>query len=240
MFTHKLTISYIGTRYHGWQWQDNALSVQQVLTEAIETVLRHKISLHGSGRTDAGVHALGQTAHFQTEEEQDYYRFVYAVNSLLPDDVAILSAETVPDGFHSRFDAKSRVYRYILNQKKNPFIQGRSWFYPFDIDIAELQEQSRLLLGKHDFSPFCKEMPSNGNTECEIKQVNWRKSGSTVMFQIEGDRFLHSMVRLILGALLGNQKDRITADSFETLAYGENRHKYRVPAEGLYLYKVLY
>ncbi len=242
MNNYKLIIQYDGTAYSGWQIQKNQMTVQQKITDSIETILKEKVNLIGSGRTDTGVHALGQTANFRTEQEIDPYRFIYSLNSILPNDISILKIDKAAEDFHSRFDAKKRAYIYVLSGYKSPFYNNYSYFYHYDIDCSRLNKLSESLLGRQDFSSFSKKNTDIKNKVCKIYEAHWRKTGVLFLFYISADRFLHGMVRAITGTLLyalknnpGNDFIAQVIDSKDRAAASE-----AVPAKGLFLYKVKY
>src|SRR3989339_1942505 len=156
MNNYKLIIQYDGTNYAGWQIQSNAATVQQKIVDAIEVILKEKINLIGSGRTDTGVHALGQVANFRTENELDLYKFRYSLNSILPNDISVLKMESVNESFHARFDAKNRSYIYLFCDHKSPFYNNYSYYFPSlsKLDFDYLNRISKTLLGIHDFTSY--------------------------------------------------------------------------------------
>ena len=242
MNNYKLKIQYDGTNYAGWQLQENAVTVQQKIIEAIEVLTKEKVNLIGSGRTDAGVHALGQVANFKIDRELDIYRFSHSLNAILPKDISVTNIEKKSEDFHSRFDAKKRSYIYLISKIKSPFYYPYSWYYHESADIAKLRKLSESLVSELDFTSFARKNTETENKVCEIFQINWRESKEFIIFFVEANRFLHGMVRTMVGTLLKlvnekederllteilNQKDREAA--------GE-----AAPARGLFLYKVKY
>ena len=145
-----------GTGYSGWQTQKNQVTIQQKIKESIEVILKEEINLIGSGRTDTGVHALGQVANFRTEQEPNPYKFLYSLNSVLPADISVLNMEKVPENFHSRFDARKRTYIYMISKHKSPFFSRYSYFYHFPIQCDKLNKLTESILGKHNFTSFSK------------------------------------------------------------------------------------
>lgn len=239
---YKLTIQYDGSNYAGWQIQENAVTVQQKITEAIRVILKEDVNLVGSGRTDAGVHAFGQVANFRTSAEPDIYRFVHSLNSILPRDIAISGMSPVTEEFHSRFDAKKRCYIYLLSGEKSPFYFNYSWHYHDDVDIQKLNELSGLLKGEHDFTSFSRKNTEIKNKNCEIFSAGWRRSGGMIIFMIEANRFLHGMVRTTVGTLLKLSKERDAGSKLFEILDKRNREEAweAAPAKGLFLYKVKY
>jgi tRNA pseudouridine38-40 synthase len=239
---YKLLIQYDGTDYAGWQSQSNAVSVQHVITGAIELILNSKITLTGSGRTDSGVHALGQTANFRFDGDLDFYKFKYQLNSILPADIAIRNIEEVSVDFHSRFDARKRSYLYLISRDKSPFLKKYSWFINRDLDVDRFNQLGRLFLGRKDFTAFCKSSSETQNKICEIYSISWRRIKAGVVFYIEADRFLHGMVRTIIGTLIRGADNPFPEDYINDI-FRKNRRAEAgesVPALGLFLYKVKY
>jgi len=241
---YKLTIQYDGTNYAGWQMQINALSIQQVISNAIEKILNEKINLIGSGRTDAGVHAFGQVANFRTEKFLNEKSFQYSLNSVLPFDIAIKKVELVDESFHSRFDAKKRTYIYIFNKSKSPFYYLYSYNYKplFEYDIHKLNEISKIILGEHDFSSFCKKSSEVQNKVCNVSEIRWYRKNDFIFFLISADRFLHGMVRTIIGTLLVIAKNNYDEDKLKFILEMKDREiaNESVPSKGLFLFKVRY
>jgi tRNA pseudouridine38-40 synthase len=239
---YKLIVQYDGTHYAGWQIQHNAVTVQQRLTESVFTILKQKVNLIGSGRTDTGVHALGQTANFRCEEDLDLYRFRYQLNSLLPPDIAVVNMEIAGIDFHARFDAKKRSYIYLISGNKSPFLNKYSWFLSRSLDIEKLKEISTEFLGQKDFTAFCKTSTETKNKICEVYNISWRETMGVILFYIEADRFLHGMVRTILGTLLKAVDYTSPKEYINNIFVRNNRIEAgeSVPASGLFLYKVKY
>ncbi len=222
--------------------QKNQMSVQQKITESIETILKEKVNLIGSGRTDTGVHALGQAANFRTEQEIDQYKFLYSLNSILPRDISILKMEQVDVGFHARFDAKKRIYIYLISRYKSPFYNNYSYFYHFEIDCSRLNRLTESVLGKYDFSSFAKRTSDTDNKICEIYDAYWKQTRGLILLFISADRFLHGMVRSITGTLLYALKNNLDISYIAKIINSKNREEAAeaVPAKGLFLFKVKY
>lgn len=242
MKNYKLIIQYDGSNYSGWQIQKNSGSVQQTISESIEVVLKEKVNLIGSGRTDSGVHAIGQVANFRTETVIDIYRFKHSLNSILPSDILVSSMEDVDFEFHSRFDAKKRTYLYLLTQTRSPFYKNYSYFYPRNIDIEKLNSLSSLFLGEKNFTSFSKKNSEIENKNCTVYKSFWRKRGELILFSIKASRYLHGMVRTIVGTLLNAQDQKDPENFINEIFNSENREDAfeSVPAKGLFLYKVEY
>jgi tRNA pseudouridine38-40 synthase len=239
---YKLTIQYDGTKYAGWQIQENAVTVQQKISESIEILTKEQVNLIGSGRTDAGVHALGQVANFKIEDKLDIYRFKHSLNAILPKDISVTDIQKTEESFHSRFDAKKRSYIYLISRIKSPFYNSYSWYYHERIDIPKLKNLSGLLIGEYNFTSFARKNTETENKFCQIFQINWRETKELVIFFIEANRFLHGMVRTIVGTLLkvlfeeeGGKKLQEILNLKDREAAGE-----AAPSHGLFLYKVKY
>jgi len=239
---YKLHIQYDGTNYCGWQIQNNQPSVQQTLKDAIEILIREKISLNGSGRTDSGVHALGQVANFSCEQKLGLYRFRYSLNNTIPDDIAVTEIEEVDASFHSRYDAVSRTYLYFISNKKTPFFKRFTSFYYSPLDISYLNQLSKWLIGERDYTSFTKHEAETENKVCTIISAQWRTLNEFSIFRIEANRFLHGMVRTIVGTLLAFHTEKKTMDELTKIIEAKDRKTAgeAVSAKGLFLYKVKY
>jgi tRNA pseudouridine38-40 synthase len=239
---YKLLIQYDGTNYAGWQIQKNADTIQQRITDAIEILLKQNVNLLGSGRTDSGVHAIGQVANFRTENEIDIYRFKHSLNSILPLDISVLKMEEVNEDFHARFDAKKRSYLYSITQFKSPFYKNFSYFYPAKINTNKLNDISNYFIGEKNFTSFCRKNEDIENKECEVYDIRWRKAGDLIFCYIQANRFLHGMVRTIIGTILKSYESERPQQLIEKVFKAENREQAAesVPAKGLFLYKVNY
>jgi tRNA pseudouridine38-40 synthase len=238
----RLIIQYDGTNYAGWQIQNNAVTVQQRISEAVKTILKEDVNIIGAGRTDTGVHALGQTANFRCEGNPDLYKFKYQLNSVLPQDISIISAEECGYEFHSRFDARKRSYIYLISGFKSPFLNRYSWFVFRNLDIKKLNDISREFLGEKDFSAFCRTATETVNKICEVYSIAWREVKGLLIFYIEADRFLHGMVRTIVGTLIKALDSPSPRDYIQNVFMKKNRMEAgeAVPPHGLFLYKVKY
>ena len=242
MHNYKLTIQYDGSKYHGWQIQQNAPTVQQVIARALETLSGEPISLIGAGRTDTGVHALGQVANFRCEKDIDIYRFQYSLNSMLPFEIAISEMIEVPEEFHARFDAVRRTYWYFIAKSKSPFYKNYSYFYHFKLSADVLNGFAARFVGEKDYQAFAKELPGNGNTNCLVHDARWRDTGDMLLFRIEANRYLHSMVRLIVGTQLRYVKEERSPGEIDTIFETHDKQLVgqSVPAQGLFLTRVQY
>ncbi len=242
-----IEISYRGTAYSGWQIQKNALSVQEVIEKAFFVSLREKIEIIGSGRTDTGVHALQQFAHFDYEKPLNR-SILKSWNALLPKDITIHNLYQVPPQAHSRFSAIQRTYQYRIVQKKNPFLQNLTYYFPYKLDIEAMQKAAQILLEYDDFASFSKVKANTPHFKCNVTEAFWKKekdiiSGTELLiFQISANRFLWGMVRAIVGTLLQIGKGKQKIEEFRRVIEAKNRSKAdaNAPACGLYLVSVRY
>ncbi len=239
-----MIIEYDGTNFSGWQIQRNSVTIQQILKEKIELILQEKINLLGSGRTDSGVHAFGQVANFQTENKIQISKFLHSLNSLLPKEINIKKMEIVNSNFHSRFDAKKRSYLYFFSTQKSPFYEKYTFYNPNfnQYEIEKLNKISREFLGEKDFTSFAKTKSEIENKNCTIYSIWWKRKKNITIFYIEANRFLHGMVRAIIGTILEVYK----YDDFKKKIADILRAKNRIYAgkavksKGLFLFKVKY
>jgi tRNA pseudouridine38-40 synthase len=239
---YKLIIQYDGTDFAGWQYQKNAISVQQKILDGIKTITNEDVNLVGSGRTDAGVHALGQVANFRIDQELDLHKFKYSLNSILPKSISIRDIQKVHPDFHSRFDAKKRKYLYIISTEKSPFFERFSYPYFIKLDCAYLNKISKTIMGQYDFTSFCKRDSETENKYCNIHFIHWKETLGLIFFAIEADRFLHGMVRTIVGTFLSAAKNYLDESYIIDILNSKDREKAgeSVPSKGLFLFKVQY
>jgi tRNA pseudouridine38-40 synthase len=235
-------IIYEGTRYNGWQNQANALGVQQVVEETLSKLLRDKISIVGSGRTDTGVHCVQQFFHADIQTEIKRQDFLQRLNSFLPKDIAIRDVLPVKSEAHARYDARERAYEYHITTQKNPLLVGRAFYFFKKCDISLMNEAAALLVGEHDFTSFSKVKTDVNHFVCTIKKANWVKNGDVMIFSISANRFLRGMVRAIVGTLLEVGTQKISIKEFQSIVKSKDRKKagMNVPPEGLYLIHVKY
>ncbi len=235
-----LDIAYNGTLYHGWQIQANAHTVQAELQKALETVFRQPIETLGSGRTDTGVHAWQQMVHFDAQALPQ--RLQYALNALLPADIAVKHIFQVAPTAHARFDAVSRSYEYRICHTKNPFLLKQIYRYPIRPDLERMNEAAALLLQHTDFECFSKVKTEVNTFLCTITEARWVYEGEMLVFHISANRFLRGMVRAIVGTLLEVGEGKMTTAMFEQIIQSKDRRKAgrAVPPDGLFLTKVCY
>lgn len=238
-------LSYDGAAYHGWQRQPNAISVQQVLEEALSTILRKDIPVTGAGRTDQGVHAREMAAHMDAEDgwSIDCALLQDKLNRILPQDISIKDIREVSPELHARFSAISRRYTYTVTLKKDPFLRDRSLRLFSRPDFELMNEAAHLLLGEEDFTSFSKLHTDVKTNICHLSRAIWEEKEEGVwVFTIEADRFLRNMVRAIVGTLLDVGFHKLSLEAFMEIIRKKDRCAAgtSVPAQGLVLEKVTY
>jgi len=240
-----IELAFNGSAYHGWQIQKNAVSVQEILNNALTTILRQPIDTIGCGRTDTGVHAKQLYAHFDLVSPTiDILQstFIRRVNAVLPRDIAVKQLIKVTADAHARFDATSRSYEYHAHLNKNPFLNGRSWLLRAEPNLTLMNEAAKILLDYQDFSCFSKSNTQTFTNNCTIYNAQWQISNHELIFYISADRFLRNMVRAIVGTLLRIGYHEINLDDMHAIIASKNRSNagMSVPAHGLYLTEVIY
>lgn len=240
----KIVIEYDGTNYVGWQKQKNGISIQEVIEKSALEVLKEKISLTGSSRTDAGVHAKGQVANFYTNSSIPSLNLPFAINSKLPSDIAVIKAEDVPYDFHSRYDSCGKLYSYtILNRKIPPaYIRNFIAYCPYDLDFSLMERAASVFVGTHDFSAFKSTGSSVKTTVRTVEFLKLEKNEDIIRFYIKADGFLYNMVRIIAGTLIDIGRGKIKLDNLNYIIESKNRKLSgkTAPASGLCLEKVFY
>jgi tRNA pseudouridine38-40 synthase len=245
MRTIKLIIEYDGTNYLGWQVQAKGPTIQGVIEEKLALLTRESVRLVGSGRTDSGVHAFEQVAHFKTKNGMDLHSIQRALNSLLPHDIVIKEIEEAGEGFHARKQARSKVYEYrIFNQPiRSAFHRGYAWHIPQRLDWKKIREATHKLVGEHDFSSFRSTGTPTKTAARKIFRAEWRRGrDGLVRFEIEGSGFLKQMVRAIVGTLVEVGRGKISPEEFQDILESKDRKKAgsTAPAHGLFLKEVKY
>lgn len=245
----KLLIEYKGTSFAGWQIQKKQTTVQGAISDAIFSVTGSRVTLTGAGRTDSGVHALGQAANFKIDHRLEPERYRDALNFYLPDDIRIRASEEVPTDFNARFSATFRRYRYLIAAEKSALYRDYRWELPNRLDSDKLRQAANIVLGEHDFTPFCVMASRQEDNRCTIYHSRWRAIGPLLVYEIRGNRFLHSMVRSLVGAMINiatidrdNHPANLTLTSFTDIIKvpSETRIPFTAPAHGLYLVAVGY
>lgn len=235
----RLDIEYEGTAYSGWQRQKNAKSIQELLEDAVEKITGTRATVHGSGRTDAGVHAMRQTAHFDTESSLAPERFAYALNYYLPPDIRVLLSQQVPKTFHARFSATGKTYRYTYRNdpQQSALYRHFTGHVRQPLDLEKMRTASVYLLGTHDFASFTAHSGPDKNTIRTIERIDITKTGPYVTIEVEGNGFLHNMVRIIAGTLAEIGKGVIEPEQIPDILDARDRTRAgpTAPAEGLML-----
>jgi len=240
----KLLIEYDGTNYHGWQIQPNGITIQEVLQKNLAIMTRQRVRLIGSGRTDAGVHALGQVGNFHTDSSIPVDGLRRGRNSLLPSDIVIKSAEDVSPDFNAQLMAKRKTYVYWILNRETPSALQRcySWRYPVPVDLKAMQEAAQILVGRNDFSSFQAVDADTANPVREIFRADWLDKSPFLYFAVEADGFLKQMVRNIVGTLMDVGRGKVSLEEFKDIfmARDRRRAKMTAPPQGLFLLKVVY
>lgn len=234
-------LSYDGARYHGWQRQPNGLSVQQVLEEALSTLLRQPVEVVGAGRTDAGVNASMMVAHFDASLPEE--TVVSRLNRLLPSDIAVQRIVPVRPDAHARFSATSRTYHYYITFDKSPFLRHYAWRCPFPLDFDCMNEAARHLFEYTDFTSFSKLHTDVKTNNCRIMKAEWvRQADGTWMFEVQADRFLRNMVRAIAGTLVDVGRGKISVQDFCDIIEKKDRCSagQSMPGNALFLAGITY
>lgn len=239
-----LKIEYDGTNYSGWQKQPSVKTIQGEIEQAIERSIGQKVEVFGSGRTDAGVHACDQTAHFDLEKPVPVEKIASIINSYLPDDIVIKKAFEVDKEFHSRFSIikKCYLYKIINSQTKDAFLANRVAFVRNKLDVRKMRQASKLLIGKHNFEGFCASASTAQTFEREIYSIKITKKGNLISVKVCGNGFLYNMVRIIVGTLIDYSLGKISIDDIREALDNQDRTKagQTMPPQGLYLYKTIY
>lgn len=239
-----LKLKYLGTNYHGWQVQSNASTVQETLQDALEEILQKREDVKGCSRTDAGVHANMYCCTFKTESTIENYKLMGALNSKLPCDISVFSAEDVPDDFHPRYSctAKQYVYKIHNSVSRDPFLYGRALQYKPYIDEKMLEREAQDFIGTHDFTTFCGAKTDVEDCTRTIYNISVKRDRELVIVSVSGDGFLYNMVRIIVGTLLFINEGKRPQGSIPSMIAGKDRGLagQTAPACGLYLNKVFY
>jgi tRNA pseudouridine38-40 synthase len=236
-----LEVSYKGTNYSGFQVQENAKTIQSSVENALQTLFREPFRLTGSSRTDAGVHAIQNFFHFDTDIILRQ-KAVYNLNAILPPDIAATGIYTVADDGHSRFGALGREYQYFVCKRKDPFLVDRAWHYPFKIDQGLLAEAAQLVNDQHNFIAFSKRNTQVNNFNCRVEKSEWREEAGSLVYNVAANRFLRGMVRALVSTMLKVARGTITLDEFRALLQegAQSSADFSAPAHGLFLTRVVY
>ena len=241
MKNYKIVIEYDGTDFNGWQIQPEKPTVQGKIQDTIKQISHEDVSLHGSGRTDSGVHAVGQVANFSLRSEIDISSFKKSMNALLKPSISISSIEEVSSIFHSRFSARSRLYSYNITTEYMPIERIKFWYVDYDLDRKLLDECAKIVIGEHDFSSFSKQNIDVENKICNIMESFWKYDNHMLRYCIKSNRFIHHMVRFIVGTMIEVARHRFSVNDFiQLLSNSSSRVVFKAPAKGLVLESVGY
>ena len=236
--------SYRGTNYYGWQKQVGFVSVQSTIEEVLSKVYDAPINITGSGRTDAGVHAIRQYFHFDAEKEKDLKQLAYSLNKMLPEDIKIVSFEEVANDFHARYNAKRKIYEYrIVLKNKDPFLDQLAYVYPMDFDFDLFKSALDKFVGQQNYQDFTSKEEDEGNFIREIYAIKVDKNGNDVFVTFEGNGFMRYQIRNMIGAALSVANKKESLDFIDYHLKEDKKREiisYKAPANGLYLVDVLY
>ena len=241
----KLEITYDGTDFCGWQVQKNARTVQGAIEEALSVIHKDRVTLHYAGRTDSGVHAIGQVANFYSGVDTiPAEKYVPALNRLLPDDITIVSSRQVDDDFHARYSATNRIYRYYLHPSRYCSSVQARFCYPLgrDVNVQRMNDLASVLIGKHDFSSFATETDDEMSTVRLITNSYFFAKGPYIVYHIAGNGFLRKMVRAIVGTILELERQDADGRELKTILQAKSRSEAgeTAPSKGLFLHRVEY
>jgi len=239
-----LTISYDGTAYHGWQVQPNAVTVQAVMCQALGQILKTKVSVTGTSRTDAGVHAREFTCHFDCEDNIPNQAFLRGLNSVLPPDIAVIDCKEVPLDFHARYNAKGKTYCYYIynSNKKDPFRSRYAWQIERPLSVEKMNAFAEKIKGEHDFYAFSSSGSNVQETVRTISECFVTKSGDDIKITVTADGFLYNMVRIITGTAVAVSDGKIDVEDIADILNSKRRERAGItaPPQGLFLEKVHY
>jgi len=238
----KLTIEYDGTDFCGWQIQASDRTVQEEIERSMSMLIDSPVRITGAGRTDSGVHALAQAANFKTDSELPLDVFVRGGNSRLPHDVRIVSAEEVADDFSARYSAKSRLYRYVITKRQKAVGRRYCWYYWNPLNIEKMNAACTAILGTQDFQSFCQAKAEVDHYLCDVHYAFWRETKDELVFEIRANRFLHNMVRILVGTMVEIGDARLQSSTMVEILAARNRAAAgaTAPAPGLFLVEIEY
>ena len=238
----KLLVEYDGRNYVGWQRQENGTSIQGTIESALHQILQESVNVIGAGRTDSGVHARGQVANFRSETALSVEQIRGGLNALLPEDIVIHHAENVAEDFHARYSAKSREYSYHITLEPSALLRNYAWHVKYRLDRSLMQQTASLLVGVHDFESFCKTQAEVDHHRCTVQRAYWEEQGSRLYFHITADRFLHGMVRTLVGTMVDVGRGYTSYEDFKDILAKKDRTEagMAAPAHGLVLESVIY
>lgn len=236
-------VSYLGTNYAGWQFQPGHVSIEETIEQAISKIRNTPTKIYGSGRTDAGVHALGQTFHFDIDEERDLEKFRYSINCVLPKDIHILSLIKVNDDLHARFSAKGKVYQYVINRgEHNVFNYQTETEFDEPLDVDDMRKCASILEGQHCYQNFTTKDEDEDGFVREISSIKIEENHDKLVFTFTGNGFMRYMIRFLVGTLLQVGRGKLTLDEVKKALDSTERRvvSYKAEPQGLTLVKVIY
>jgi tRNA pseudouridine38-40 synthase len=237
-----IKLAYNGAPFNGWQIQPDAPTVQEEIESALAKVFQEKMGVVGCGRTDSGVHASQFFAHFETDKQFDLESMAFKLNCMISREIAIEKIYPVSPEMHARFSATARTYHYFINQVKDAFEFEKSWFMHSKLDVGAMNEACKHLIGKQDFTSFSKLHTQTKTNICTVTAASWEQNGSNLMFTITADRFLHNMVRAIVGTTIQVGKGKLSEAGFKDVIASKSRQNAgaSVPGQGLFLARIQY
>lgn len=238
----KLLIEYDGTRYSGWQRQENGSSIQGEIEKVLENIFQEKVNVVGAGRTDAGVHARGQVAHVLTDTNMSPYEIKGGLNGLLPDDIVILDVVEADINFHARYSAKERQYSYLISLQPTAILRNFCWYVKYHLDLDLLTRSAEVIKSKNNFQSFCKKGSVTENYYCTVTESKWVYEFPLLRYKICADRFLYGMVRALVGTMVDVSRGYLSYDEFINIFEKNNRSEAgkNAPAKGLVLESIKY
>ena len=241
MSRYFLEVSYKGTKYSGFQLQDNANTIQAEVEKAFAILQKEKVTMTGSSRTDAGVHAFQNFFHFDFDGSINPH-FIYKINAILPADIVIKKLIPVQENAHCRFDALSREYKYYIYRHKNPFLNEKAFFFPYKLDIEKLKQAAQVIKGYQDFTSFSKRNTQAKTFICQLSVSEWIWKGDCLVYHVKANRFLRGMVRALTATMLNVGRNKFSINKFREIIEAKDCTKanFAVPAHGLFLLSVEY
>jgi tRNA pseudouridine38-40 synthase len=236
-----IEVGYKGTKFSGFQIQNNAATIQQEVEKALATLFKISFALTGSSRTDAGVHAHQNYFHFDTQIEISN-KHIYNLNAIIDNNIVINNIAKFSTNYHCRFDAIAREYQYFIYQNKNPFLQDTAWLYPYPLDINLLNKAASILLMHNNFASFSKLHTQVNNFNCTLFKSEWLVQNNCIIYNVVANRFLRGMVRGLVATMLKVGRKQISISEFENIITSQNCKNafFETPAKGLFLHKVIY
>ena len=238
----RLLIEYDGSDYCGWQIQNGHKTVQGAIENALQLIIGKTIRIIGAGRTDSGVHARGQVAHFDLDRPVDIIVLQRSLNGILKRDIRIRALEPVESDFHARYSAKLRQYHYLIASQPTAILRNFTWNLSYDLDINKMNRAAKLIIGQHDFKSFCRTKSDVNSYICSVKTAKWLRKNGLSQFIIQADRFLHGMVRALVGAFVDIGRSKLEISELNHMLQAGNRAlaSQSAPAKGLILEKIYY